>query len=116
MRMFPKEKYKYFTNNKDLVIAEQTYAGHKYRGKAHLGKGDTFNLEDGKDLASSRCDYIICGKRLNSIKGKEEFIEHIIDGLKAELEDVRKIKEDATKEYYASLIRLKEVENRLGLQ
>ena len=46
--MFPREKYKYFTNNKDLVIAEQTYAGKKYRGKAHLGHGDEFDLEKGK--------------------------------------------------------------------
>jgi len=61
--MFPYEKYKYYTNNKDLVIAEQTFAGKKYRGKAICKNEDEFDLELGKKIAAAKCDFKICKAR-----------------------------------------------------
>ena len=49
-------RYKFYTNNKNIVIAVSSYAGKRVKGIAKLNPGDTFNLEYGKRLAQYRCD------------------------------------------------------------
>ena len=61
--MFPLEKYKYFTNGLDLVIAEQTFAGKKYRGVARCNPEDVFDYETGKKIAALTCNLKICEAR-----------------------------------------------------
>ncbi len=52
----------YVTDNK--VICVSSYAGKAVRGIAKCDPKDTFNLEDGKKLAMTRCDYKIAQKRV----------------------------------------------------
>ena len=113
--MFPYEKYNFFTNNKNLVIAEQTYAGKKYRGKAVLGEGDKFDLESGKRLAAARCDAKICHKRFLASREKLEAVEEMISLLNNLKEDAGSYFEDASRELYEAAQRLSAIERELGL-
>ena len=113
--MFPYEKYKYFTNNKDLVVAEQTYAGKKYRGKAVLGKGDTFDLEIGKQLAAARCDFTICSKRFRASNDKATRLEKLIEMLSVDLREAEEYRADALREFACAAERLCELEEKLGI-
>lgn len=61
--MFPKEKYRYYTDNKGKVVAVSSYAGRPVRGIAKCNPNDEFNLEFGKELAAARCNGKIARKR-----------------------------------------------------
>ena len=113
--MFPIEKYKFFTNNKDLVIAEQTYAGKKYRGKAVLGDGDEFDYESGQRLAAARCDEKICRQRFLAAKKKMDALEEMISILNELLDDAGSYFEDYSRELFESSQRLISIESELGL-
>ena len=58
----------YVTNNK--VICVSSYAGKAVRGVAKCDPKDTFNLEGGKKLAQTRCDYKIAKKRVLKARAK----------------------------------------------
>ena len=112
--MFPVEKYHYFTNNKNLVIAEQTYAGKKYRAKAVCADEDKFDLEEGKKLAAARCNAIITGKRYEAALEKITFLRNIEAKLKKEIEDCEKYYDDSMKEHLEALAYRSLVEKSLG--
>ena len=63
-------RYKYYTNNKDVVVAVSTYAGKTVRGVAKLDPRDTFDLEEGKRIAEARCNEKIAFKRLERARKK----------------------------------------------
>ena len=63
---FPFEKYKFYTNNKDIVVAISTYAGQEVRGIARCAPEDEFSLEKGKRLAAAKCNYKVAEKRQKS--------------------------------------------------
>ena len=113
--MFPYEKYRYFSNNKDLVIAEQTYAGKKYRGAAKLGESDSFDLESGKDLAAARCDVKICRQRYMQAKDKYNTLRDLVETLVNLTKEADSYLYDSEEEYKKAKMRLEEIENRLGL-
>ena len=112
--MFPYEKYKYFTNGVDLVVAESTYAGKKYRGKAHLGDGDEFDYEKGKKLAAARCDKIICKKRCIYALQKMKVYDELIQSAQEDLDKEKEFFKDALSEFVLSMNRLSEIEESLG--
>ena len=112
--MFPVEKYHYFTNNKDLVVAEQTYAGKKYRAKAVCADGDTFDVEKGKKLAAARCNAIITAKRYDSALAKISFLRKVEEELKKEIESCEKYYDDAMKEHLEAIAYRSMVEKSLG--
>ena len=108
--MFPIEKYRFFTNSKDLVVAEQTYAGVKYRGYAKLADGDSFNYEEGKRLAALRCNLKICGKRYEAALGKIKFLNEIEEWYKKAREEAESYYEDSAKELVEAKLELNRVE------
>ena len=57
------DKYKFINHSNREVIAISTYAGKTVRGVAKLTPGDTFNEENGKKLATARCNEKISKKR-----------------------------------------------------
>ena len=63
MKNYPIEKYHFYTNHKDKVIAVSTYEGRPVRGVAKCDPRDGFNLEKGKQLAVARCAEKIARKR-----------------------------------------------------
>ena len=113
--MFPYEKYRYFSNNKDLVIAEQTYAGKKSRGAAKLGESDSFDLESGKDLAAARCDVKICRQRYMQAKEKYSSINSLINILCELAKDAGAYYYDSLEELNNAKERLEKIELDLGL-
>lgn len=52
-------KYRYFTNNKDVVICESSFAGKKVKGVAKCSPEDKFELDYGRLLSKARVDYKI---------------------------------------------------------
>ena len=62
-------KYRFY-NSDNKVIAVSTYAGKPVRGVAKCDPADTFSMEDGKTLASARCNEKIADKRLSRAKRK----------------------------------------------
>ena len=107
--MFPKEKYKYFTNNEDTVIAEQTFAGRKYRGKAVASTPDEFNQQVGMDIAAAKCDVKICKARFNYAKERLEFAKKYLDIATAEYEKMSSYFDDSASEYFEASKRLNEI-------
>ena len=63
MTEYPIDKYKFYTDNKSIVIAVSTYEGKIVRGVAKTDPGDTFNFEKGRLLAAARCNQKISEKR-----------------------------------------------------
>lgn len=62
-------RYQYVTaGNKIICISH--YAGKPVRGIAKCYPTDEFNLEDGKKLAQSRCDYKIAQKRVRRARAR----------------------------------------------
>ena len=107
--MFPVEKYKYFTNNKDLVIAEQTFAGKKYRGKAVLHSPDKFDLKEGKAIAAAKCDLKICSARAKYALKRMQEAHAIYEYAKKEYERMADYYKDAQEEEFWSLKRFTEI-------
>ena len=60
--MKKEHRYKYYTNNKDVVVAVSSYAGKTVRGVAKCDPRDTFDIEKGKELAAARCNEKIAYK------------------------------------------------------
>ena len=113
--MFPYEKYRYFTNNTDLVVAEQTFAGKKYRGSAKLGESDSFNLEDGKNLAAARCDVKICHQRYMQARDEYWALCNLYEKLTDMLKDAESYFSDSQEELEFAQDRLERIELKLGL-
>lgn len=62
--MYPMEKYKFYTNNRDLVVAVSSFAKKEIRGVATLSFDDDFDLEKGKQIAAARCNKEVCYRRM----------------------------------------------------
>ena len=56
---------KFFTNNKDTVVAVSSYAQRPVRGVAKCSPEDTFDLTKGMAIAAARCNKKVAEKRLN---------------------------------------------------
>ena len=97
--MKKEHRYKYYTNNKDVVVAVSTYAGKTVRGVAKLDPRDTFDLEKGKALASARCNEKIALKRAE--RARQKYNKAI-----KECEKLEKIKEKMTNYYNESMAAL----------
>jgi len=54
---------RYYTNNKDVVVAVAFSDGYRYRAEAKCHPNDIFDYEFGKRLASLRCDLDIMRDR-----------------------------------------------------
>ena len=65
-------RYKYYTDNKTIVIAISTYAGKEVKGIAKCSPSDNFDFEKGATLARLRCDLKIADKRINRAEKKLE--------------------------------------------
>lgn len=106
--MFPREKYKYFTNNENMVIAEQTFAGKKYRGTAKLKSPDVFNYDIGKNIAAAKCDLKICTARYDYSRLKLKEAEEFLNWAKEEYEKYNSYYEKSKDELFDATIRLNE--------
>ena len=65
---------RYYTNNKDLVVAVAFSDGCRYRAEAKCHPNDVFDYEFGKRLASLRCDMMIMQERVARTKAAHELV------------------------------------------
>lgn len=72
---------RYYTNNKDVVVAVAFTDGYRYRAEARCHPNDVFDYEFGKRLASLRCDHAIMQDRVdlytNWNKEAEEALKYV---------------------------------------
>ena len=75
--MHPFEKYRFYVDEKNQVIAISTYAGRYVKGVAKCDPRDKFDLEKGKKLAAARCAEKIAEKRVKQANSK--YMEAILE-------------------------------------
>ena len=102
--------YKYYTNNKNVVVAVSTYAGKKVRGVAKCAPEDTFDLEDGKYLAAARCNEKIAHLRYKRAMEKNKTLYHELDILDAKIKDANDYLDNSRKAYIDAQNKLKNLE------
>jgi hypothetical protein len=66
-----KDRYKFYSNGVDKVVAISTYEGKVVRGVAKCDPKDKFDVEAGKKLARARCAAKIAKKR--AARAKREY-------------------------------------------
>ena len=96
------------------MIAEQTFAGKKYRGKAVASTPDIFNYETGKDLAAAKCDVKICKARYKYAQERLQSAKSFYDWATEEYDRMLEYLDDATEEYFEASKRLNEIMFRNG--
>lgn len=69
---------RYYTNNKDIVVAVAFSDGMRYRAEAKCHPNDVFDYEFGKRLASLRCDMMIMQERVIRKKVDSELITNVL--------------------------------------
>lgn len=69
---------RYYTNNKDVVVAVAFSDGYRYRAEAKCHPNDIFDYEFGKRLASLRCDFLIMQDRVAHKKIANEFATELL--------------------------------------
>ena len=80
-------RYRYYTNNKNIVICESSFAGKKVRGMAKCSPADEFEINYGMLLAKARVDYKIAEMRVKKSRIRMEAAIDAHD--KTEVECVR---------------------------
>ena len=60
-----KNKYKFYNDGKNKIVAVSTYAGKTVRGVAKCDPRDDFDMTKGEDLAMARCAEKIAAKRMH---------------------------------------------------
>ena len=70
MKKFPLDKYRFYIQLPNIVIAVSTYAGETITGVAKCAPEDEFSLEKGKDLAAARCNLKVAKKRYKRAQKK----------------------------------------------
>lgn len=119
--MYPIDKYNfkhYETTNKDgtktqVIVALSTYAGRTVKGVAKCMEGDEFSLEKGKELAASRCNLKVLGKRLDSLSEKLCKAEEVLASDQKNLEELREYFNKTFNDYCVSICHLGELEAQL---
>lgn len=113
MYSFTYDKYNYFTDGENKVVAVATYAGKPVRGVAKCDPKDAFNLDTGKELAAARCNAKIAKKRqanafkqMNAAKAQFEAAQKHYHNMVSYYEDAC----DACDSANSSVI---EIENRM---
>lgn len=69
---------RYYTNNKDVVVAVAFSDGMRYRAEAKCHPNDVFDYEFGKRLASLRCDMMIMQERVARTKAAHGLVSDVL--------------------------------------
>lgn len=70
---FPLEKYRYYKDKDNKIIAVSSYAGKTVKGVAKCDPRDEYNEESGKKLAVLRCNFKVA--TLREARAKKMVIE-----------------------------------------
>lgn len=108
---YPIDKYHFYTDNKSIVVAVSTYAGHTVRGVAKCADGDTFDYETGRKVAAAICNKKIAEKRYNRACHKYE--NATVEARKADLQ-LRKMGNYMTDSYKALRVAEQEYDNLIN--
>lgn len=81
---YPLEKYKFYTDNKTIVVACAKHRGKIVKGIAKCASEDTFDLEYGKSLAAARCNLKVASIRLHEVHKAQDELDDLISSLEAD--------------------------------
>jgi hypothetical protein len=101
-------KYKFYrADNK--VIAVSSFAGKPVRGIAKCDPADNFSVENGEELAAARCNNKISAKRVKYLRGKLADACDELAKVKAEVEQLTALYNEAVVRYSNSEIEITEI-------
>lgn len=106
-------RYKYYTDNKTVVVAISTYAGKPVRGVAKCSAEDEFDFQKGATLAKLRCDLKIADKRVNRAAKKLEEAKKAYLRANKLVDDTHDYLTDAQFEYARVYDNLKDIINEM---
>ena len=106
-------RYKYYTDNKTVVIAISSYAGKPVKGVAKCAPDDEFDFEKGATLARLRCDLKIANKRIDRAAMKLEEAKEAYLAANKLVDDTRDYLTDSICEYDRVYDNLKKVIHQL---
>lgn len=113
MYSFTYDKYNYFTDGENKVVAVATYAGKPVRGVAKCDPKDTFDLGIGKELAAARCNAKVAKKRLANAQKHMESARVAYESAKKHYHDMVNYYEDACDAFDSANSSIVEIENRV---
>lgn len=113
MYNFSYEKYNYFTDDENKVIAVATYAGKPVRGVAKCDPKDTFDLATGKELAAARCNAKVAKKRKANAFKQMNIAKTQFEAAQKQYHDMMNYYEDACDAYDTANVKVTDIENRL---
>jgi len=111
--MFPISKYKFYITPDNKTIAISTYAGKTVRGVAKTDPRDTYDAEYGKELAAARCALKIAKKREKRANRQVKKAADQMAFAYANLEKVRKYRDDSVVAVNEALFNLMDVEEKM---
>jgi hypothetical protein len=113
MYSFTYDKYNYFTDGENKVVAVATYAGKPVRGVAKCDPQDNFDLATGKELAAARCNAKIAKKRqANAFNQMSAAKAHLANAEK-HYNDMLSYYKDACEALDSATISVADIESRL---
>ena len=113
MYNFTYDKYNYFTDGENKVVAVATYAGKPVRGVAKCDPKDNFDLATGKELAAARCNAKIAKKRQANAFRQMSAAKTQFEIAQKKYHDMINYYEDACDAHAAAIVSVVNIENRL---
>lgn len=100
---YPLEKYKYYTyineNGSQEIAAVSTYGGKYVKGVAKCNPTDSYELEKGKKLAATRCNFKVASKRLKLAASRKAEAKIALDKAISYYDKMSNFLTKATNEY-----------------
>lgn len=91
-----KNKYKFYNDGKNKIVAVSTYAGKTVRGVAKCDPRDDFDMTKGEDLAMARCAEKIAAKRMRRAQKELAKAEHAATLAKRRVDKMKNYLNDST--------------------
>ncbi len=113
MYSFTYDKYNYFTDGENKVVAVATYAGKPVRGVAKCDPNDNFDLATGKELAAARCNAKIAKKRQANAFKQMSVAKAQLEQAQKQYHNMVNYYEDACEALDAATVSVADIENRL---
>lgn len=104
--------YKYYTDNKSIVVALSSYAGKPVKGVAKCNPDDQFDLDDGKALAAARCNEKVAKLRYERARKQYIALGEALETLEQKMKDAFDYFYDSDKAYQDARNHVKNLESR----
>ena len=100
---YPLEKYKFYTDNKTVVVACAKHRGKVVKGIAKCAPEDTFDLEYGKSLAAARCNLKVTNIRVKEVCDALDELDDLITNLEIDYDKLLERARDEWKNFRGAI-------------